>query len=316
MKRETLLRAYPATPDAVRARMAETLDKLQSPRMRRPVRRWSAALAAALLLGMVGLGAAAGFGFGIFDLMGGPVLMEAQELVQRPAAALTLEHTVITLEEVVYDGGALRAVWSICAKEGPVRQAAAADGLNPDGCDWFVLDGREYTMPSGAYSALYDDEANDRLLCYLDIPTAGFAPEKTFTVELPVADQMLSFAVEPTAASHPPVRAETDAATVTLQSASDSPVRIYAQVQAQRSPESSQAAWIDLCGGWEGAVLADAGGGIIGQPEHMQMVEENESLTVRLNFLPVEAQEVWIAPTTFTENDEWVADMAQAFRIR
>lgn len=331
LNRETLLRAYPALPQQVDARMERTLAQLQwtaahTPQ-RRPVRRLCFALVLTLCLLIAALGMAAGAHFGVFDFMAGwfgqsGVLPQAAELVETPEALLDLPHATLALEEAVYDGGVLRVVYSVTPKAGfTTAEAIAADGIASDGCDRLTVNGVEIVMPGGSYAT--HTEADDRALCYLHIELAGIAPEGSFTVGLPLAGeaatkQALVFPIQATYVPRAPVTVQTNSVTATLSGATLSPVRAYVQLHVARTPSATDDAYQAALGDWEDALLVDGNGRVLSTLEALEpiAVQNGEWIDWHYTFLPTDAPEVYFAPTLITPQNEWLPDMAHAIRIR
>lgn len=342
--RDRLLHAYPATPEVVRARVESVLVRLEHAAVptqarRRPApRRLSFALTLIGALLLAALGVAAGVRFGVFDFMtdsASGVLPQAQELVQRPAASLGLPRTSLALEEAVYDGGVLRVVYSIRAKnalpapgdesdpESAFARALAADQISVDGPDWFMLDGEEVIMTGGSYAVNRMDEAEGRMLRYLDIQlsASGLIPTEDFTISLPVdrsGEQRLVFPVSVRSRAQAAAPIEADGVRATVVSASASPVRCYVHLRLERMEGADGDAWLNALGDWSDSVLLGPDGEILSSPIEMQRLSGGEGAVAEMSFTfpPTDAEEVSFAPTRINPNDEWTADTARAVRIR
>ena len=345
-----LLRAYPPTPPQVNTRIDETLAALHRQATLLPPRRYAARLRfatvlVALLLLVAAIGVAAGIHFGVFDFMEQffnqtGVLPQANELVQTDLATLETEHTTITLTQAVYDGGNLRVVYSMRLKDAaaPItseelndgtsafRAALAADGVSPWGCDWFFIDGQEYSMTNGSTGATIPGAENGEALCYLDIylASSGIVPKGDFKVSLPIIRRgrsdvtTLDFMVKAKTATStlPPVYAK--GAAITVLSASLSPVRAYVNLRIERNEGVSAQQFELLLADWRDAVLVDAQGNqLTGLSEFLiSAQEEGKSADYSFTFLPTDAREAYIAPTVIDVNDNWFADMSQAIKVK
>ena len=350
ISRDLLLRAYPPTPPQVNTRIDETLAALHRQAAQLPPRRYAARLRfatvlVALLVLLAAIGVAAGIHFGVFDFMESifgqrDVLPQASELVQTNLATLETAHTTVTLSQAVYDGGNLRVVYSIRVKDvalpitseelndtgSDFRAALAADGISPWGCDWFSIDGQEYTMTNGSTGATIPGAENGEALCYLDIylASSGITPKGDFQVSLPIIRRgrgdvtTLDFTVKAkTAASTaPPVYAK--GAAITVLSASLSPVRAYINLHIEKSEGVSSQEFDLLLADWRDAVLVDAQGNQLAPLSEflISAQEEGKSADYSFTFLPTDAGEAYIAPTIIGGNDQWVVDMSQAIKVK
>ena len=215
--RKKMLRAYPAMPQDLKNNLLYTLKTLQAQARPAPVRSakrlsFAALMAAVLLVSVIAVAVGNHLGvFGFMERMSGVsgVLEDAVKLVQTDLGSLSLQNTILTAEEAVYDGGNLRVVYSVQAKnlsaplnakdmddpQSAFRQALKSDGINPDGsCDWFEVNGLQYTMTSGSTGDAVFDGDSGKLFCYLDIQfaSAGIIPEGNLVVKLPLAGEILA----------------------------------------------------------------------------------------------------------------------------
>lgn len=355
LTQETLLKAYPHMPTQVNERIDLTLEAIhrqaakqaaQQPPKRYALRLRFTTVLVALLLLLATIGMAAGIHFGVFDFMRelfeqGDVLPEAQQLVQNDLATLKTEHTQIKLTQAVYDGGNLRLVYSVQMKgntspitseelndeESAFRKALASDGISPWGCDWFYLDGTDYSMTNGSTSATLPGSENGEALCYLDVylGSSGIAPQKDFAVRLPIIRKgrseitTLDFTVQ--VGEQAPMSGackQAQGATVTVCSASLSPVRAYVNLHIQRDESTQPQAFELLLADWRDAVLVDEQGNELATRSEFQVdaLVDGEAADYSFTFLPTDAQKVWIAPTIIDENDQWVVDMSQGIALK
>ncbi len=343
-----MLKAYPDMPLELKSQMAYTLHTIQAqarPASRRYARRLSFAtlLAAILLVTMIAVAVGNPLGvFGFIERMSGysDVLVGAGELVQTDLGNLDMPNTVLTVEEVVYDGGSLRVVYSVQAKnlsmppmqadmddpESALSKALASDGLNPDGsCDWFVLDGTEYSMTNGSTGDAVFDEESGKLFCYLEIQlaSAGIIPQGDFAVKLPLAGEItarktLDFTVKASPAVQPKATFQTEHATVTLMSAFLSPVRAYATVRIDMKEGSTLAQADEVFEAWRDVTLVDSRGKEISTPEEVltTYLEDGKRVDYSYTFLPVGNEEIFLAPFIIDEKNNWIGDMSQALRLK
>lgn len=332
MNREKLLRAYPSVPENVQKRMEETLLKLKNEtaaqRHIRPDRKLSFALAL-LMAVMIAAGCmAAGLCFGVFDFMAerfgqSGVLPQAQEMVAADLAVVTLEHSVVAVEEAVYDGGNLRVVYSIRSADDTltIEEAAKEDQVSLYGCDWFYINGEEIVMTNGSSFGSALAPEGDKRLCYLDIcmASSGIVPEGDFTVGLPLMDkEVLTFAVPGYPAAADTAATANDAVRATLLSASLSPIRAYARLRVEKQPDASPESYEAALGDWRDACLADGEGNILSSPVDIltDAREEGQWIVLTYTFLPVDSEKVFFAPTIITPENEWIADMAHALPMQ
>ncbi len=350
LNRETMLRAYPGMPSQVNGRMDATLAVIrrdaaaQNAPKRYAVRLRFATVVIALVLLLAAIGVAAGIHFGVFDFMArmfgqSDVLPQASELVQSDLATLETEHTSIALTQAVYDGGNLRVVYSVRVKgaDAPItdaeladeasafRQALAADGVSPWGCDWFCLDGEEHSMTGGSTGDTIPGAENGEALCYLDIylASSGIVPQGDFAVSLPIIRRgrgeitTLDFTVRAAAAPTLPPTLSANGAAVTVLSASLSPVRAYISLRIERNADTSARDFELLLADWRDAVLADARGeALCALSEWMVNSADENAAEYTFIFLPTDAAEAYLAPTILDDNDEWLVDMSQAIRVK
>ena len=346
--RKRMLRAYPDMPQELKNQLLYTLKTIQAqarPYRKRTVKRLSFAglLAAVLLIAVIAM--AVGNHFGVFTFMErmpgrGGVLEGAGKLVQTELGHLDMPNTYLTAEETVYDGGCIRVVYSVQAKnlsglplgadlynpESQLSKALAADGIHPDGsCDWFVLGGTEYSMTNGSTGDAAFDEESGKLYCYLEIQlaSAGIIPEGDFDVRLPLAGELkarktLDFTVKASRTAQPKASFQAGQMTVTLLNAFLSPVRAYAGVRIEMKDGSLPSQADGVFATWRDVALVDANGKEIGALADLLTVkmEDGKSVEYSYTFLPVDKEDVFLAPFTTDENDNWVGDMSQALRLK
>lgn len=350
LDRDKLLRAYPQIPDRVDRRMDETLIEIrqqaaQPSLKRRSARLRLAAVFAAAFLLLTAIGVAAGVRFGVFDFMEQlfgqtDLLPQANELVQNELAVKETAHVTITLSQAVYDGGNLRLVYSVRVKgatapltqeewnhpDSDFHKALAMDGVSPWGCDWFLVDGVEYTMTGGSADAAIPGAENGEALCYMDIclASAGIVPQDDFKVSLPIIRsntgerETLDFTVKAGANTFKPLIRQANDATITVESVFLSPVRSYVNLHIQIGDGVSAQRGDVLLADWRDALLTDAQGREIAKCCDVQTLAEIKGVSARYSytFLPTDADEVFIAPTVIDESNRWYADMAQAIRLK
>lgn len=334
MNRGKLLNAYPSMPEVVGKRMEDTLLKLkiesaaQTPIHAMPRKKRSFMLAMVMVVMAAAAGAAAGIRFGVFDFMANlfgqaGVLPQAQELVETNLASMALEHSVIAVEEAVYDGGNLRVVYSVrSADEGlSIEEAAAADQVSLYGCDWLYINDEKIIMTNGSSFGSVLAPEGDRLLCYLDIylASSGIVPEGDFTVGLPlVGKKLIRFAISGYRVASNPAKTETDAVRVTRLSASLSPVRAYVRLRIEKRPNASAESYKAALDDWRDAYLVDAQGNKLSAPTEIltDACVDGEWIELTYIFFPVEAQEVSFASTIITPENEWIVDMAHALPMQ
>lgn len=349
--RKRMLKAYPAMPQELKNQLLYTLKTIQAKARPAPVRPVRSArrlsfvtvMAAVLLIAMIA--AAVGNRLGVFKFMErmsgySGVLDDAGKLVQTDLGSLSLQNTVLTAEEAVYDGGNLRVVYSVQAKdlskplmqadiadpESAFSKALASDGISPDGsCDWFVLDGLEYSMTNGSTSdAVFDDESG-KLFSYLEIQlsSAGIIPKGDLVVKLPLAGEItarktLDFSVKASAAPQPKASLQTEHAAVTLLSTFLSPVRTYANIRIEMKDGRTLAQADEVFETWRDVVLTDAQGKEISALQDLLTAnyEDGKRVDYSCTFLPVDNEEVYLTPIIIDENNNWVGDMSQALRLK
>lgn len=347
LNREQMLRGYPAMPECVRLRLEDTLSQIRRDAVREPPRRHARRLsfATVMLIALLAaaIGIAAGMRLGIFDFMArtfgqSGVLPEARELVQTDLASLDLPHTEVRVREAVYDGGSLRVVYSIRQKDAAAplaeadlydegsgfRQALTADRVRTQ-CDWFYIDGMEYVMTNGtAFDQICSGE-NGELLCYMDIQLSpeGIVPQGDFVVGLPLvsvegARRTLDFAVQASVltAEHPFVSGH--ASVVTAEVAAVTPVRVRISIHIEMDADASMRQYDEVCGDWSDAALVDAQGRELAALEELlpANVEEGRSIDYSYTFLPTDAAEVYLAPMVADKDDNWLADMSRALKVK
>lgn len=334
MNREKLLKAYPSMPEAVGKRMEDTMLKLRMEASMQPAchmaskRKHAFLLAMAVLLLAAAVGAAAGLHFGVFDFMAGlfgqaGVLPQARELLETDLAFRALEHSAVAVEEALYDGGHLRVVYSVCSADESlsIEEAAQADQVSLYGCDWFYLNGERIGMTNGSSFGSVLAPEDDRLLCYLDIclTSSNIVPEGDFIVGLPlIGNEPLFFPISSHGVPSSPVGTETSAVRATLLSASLSPVRAYARLRIEKQPGASDESYKAALDDWRDAYLVDAQGNKLSTPAEIltDACAEGEWIELTYVFLPVEAEEVFFAPTVITPENEWVVDIAHALPMQ
>lgn len=346
LDRKRMLMAYPAPPAPVKDRVEQTLAAIRREAAAQPPRRYarrlSFAAVTALAVLLVAVAVAAGAHFGVFDFMAklfgaSGVLPEAQELVQADLGGLELEHTVLHVDEAVYDGGALHLVYSITQKgaaaplteqdtgdpQSLFNQACTADQVLTV-CDSFWLNGEEHVMTGGSFCDTMIGAEDGTLLCYLDIQlaSAGIVPDGDFTVGLPVVGghgvcQTLDFTVKAANGERQPMVLHCDNETVTLQNAFVSPVRIYASVHVEISEGVAAQQADDVFTDWAEAELVDAQGNELASLADLmrQNVVGRESVDYCYTFLPVDAEGLYLAPTIINDQGEWAVDMTRALPL-
>lgn len=330
--REALLKAYPAVPDNVRLRMDETLFRLRmEPKVARKTtatrKRLFVLVILLVVMAAVG-GTAAGIHYGVFSFMAelfgqNSVLPQAQELIAADLASVQLKHSVVTVEEALYDGGNLRLVYSVRSTDDKlsIEEAAAADQVSLNGCDWLSINGEEIIMTNGSSFGSVLTPEEDRLLCYLDIymASAGIVPTGDLTVGLPlIGSEVVAFTVPGYQVTVNPVCVKTDAVRVTMLSASLSPVRAYARLRIEKLPDVSEESYEATLGDWRDVYLVDAEGQKLGAPMEIltDAVEEGKWIDLTYTFPPVEEENVFLASTIITAENEWLVDMAHAIPLQ
>lgn len=331
MNREKLLKAYPSVPESVQRRMEETLLKLRSEsavQQSAPPRKLSFVLVVALLAMIAVGGMAAGLHFGVFDFMAellhqSGVLPQAQEMVASNLARVEGEHSILAVEEVVYDGGNLRLVYSVCSTDEnlSIEEAAAKDHVNLYGCDWFGFNDEKMPMTNGSFfdSMLAPD--GKKLLCYLDIymASSGMVPQGDFTITLPlIGEEVITLTVPGYEVTTNRTAMETETVKATLLSASLSPVRAYARLRIEKQPAASAESYEAALGDWRDAYLVDGEGNKLSSPAEVMVdgCEDGKWMNLTYVFLPVESGDVFFAPTIITPENEWIVDMAHALPMQ
>lgn len=332
MNREKLLKAYPSVPENVQQRMDETLLKLRiesaNQRQISPQKKLSFVLAMVMAMVVAVGGMAAGIHFGVFNFMAdlfgqNGVLPQAQEMVVADLTSVTLEHSVLAVEEAVYDGGNLRLVYSVRStdKTLTIEEAAKADQVSLYGCDWFYINGEEIVMTNGSSFGSVLAPEGDKLLCYLDIymASSGIVPEGDFIVGLPlIGKETVTFTVPGYQVAMNPAVTETASVKVTLLSSSLSPVRSYARLRIEKQPDVSIENYEAALGDWRDAYLVDAEGSKLSAPTEIltDASEEGKWIELTYTFLPVENEKVFFAPTIITAENEWIVDMAHTLPMQ
>lgn len=331
MNREKLLKAYPSVPESVRRRMEETLLKLRSEstvQQSTPPRKLSFVLVVALLAMIAVGGMAAGIRFGVFDFMAellhqSGVLPQAQEMVASNLARVEGEHSILAVEEAVYDGGNLRLVYSVCSTDEnlSIEEAAAKDHVSLYGCDWFDFNGEEIPMTNGSFfdSMLAPD--GKKLLCYLDIYMASsdMFSQGDFTVALPlIGEEVITLTIPGYEVTTNRTTTETETVKATLLSSSLSPVRAYARLRIEKQPAASAESYEAALGDWRDAYLVDGEGNKLSSPVEMMVddCEDGKWINLTYVFLPVESGDVFFAPTIITPENEWIVDMTHALPMQ
>ncbi len=347
LDRDRLSGAYPQMPEMVKARMRSTLIRIHREAAKQPPRRTARRLSfvTTLLLALAAAAAAiaAGAHFGVFDFMAkmfgeSGVLPEAQQLVQQNLGRMELAHTTLNVDEAVYDGGALHVVYSITLNDADApltqqevwdpqsafsRTLAADQALTM--CDSFWLNDVEYSMTNGSTGDMMAGENNGELLCYLDIQLAsdGIVPDGDFTVRLPVVGgygvyRTLDFTVQAAEDNRQPMTLFTDTETVTLQSAFLSPVRTYVSLHVEMNADATLRQADDIFCDWAEAELVDARGAKLADLVEVipQQLVDGRYVEYSYTFLPVDAQEAYLAPTTINEQGEWTVDMTRAIPLQ
>ena len=347
LNREHMLRGYPAMPECVLLRLEDTLSQIrrdavrESPR--RHARRLSFGTAILIALFAAAVGVAAGMRFGVFDFMArtfgrSGVLPEAREMVQTNLASLDLPHTELRVREAVYDGGSRRVVYSIRQKDAAAplaeadlydegsgfHQALATDGVHMQ-CDWFYIDGTEYVMTNGTTVDVICGGEKGELLCYMDIQLSpeGIVPQDDFVVGLPLvsvggARRTLDFAVRASAPAAGRPFVGGCASVVTVEAAAVTPVRTKISIHIEMDADASMRQYDEVCGDWSDAALVDAHGRELAALEELLSanVEEGRSIDYSYTFLPTDAAEVYLAPMVTDKDDNWLADMSRALKVK
>lgn len=350
LNRDTLMKAYPATPQEIKDEISQTLQVIQAnarPTPTRYARRLSFAsvLVSTLLIATLATAIAVGAHYGVFDFIsrffgGYSVLPQASELVQINLGSLDLPHTIITAEEALYDGGSLQVVYSIEGKnlsrepiesdlddpDSEMSQALAADVIYyHSGLDWFFLNVERHSMTNGSFSEVLFDEGSGKIYCYvnLQLASSGIIPQGDFTVALPVAGEpqdtkILEFTMKENVTQRTATALQTEQETVIVKSAFVTPIRVYVnlrvEVKAGVPPEEAQYILED----WRDAVLVDASGNELGSPVEMYPgnTEDGKASDYHYTFLPVDLAEVYLAPTTIDKDGNWVVDMNKSLQVK
>jgi|GEM_PF-3525483 len=347
LNKERMRGAYPATPNVVKDSVEDTLYHIGRESAKQPPRRYARRLSFAttllIVLVVAVVAIAAGAHFGVFDFMArmfgtSGVLPEAEKLVQTDLGSLELAHIAYNVDEAVYDGGTLHVVYSVTQKgaaaplhktdvydpQSDFYQALRADQAHTE-CDWFYIDGTEYTMTNCTTGDTMPGENNGELLCYLDIQlaSAGIVPEGDFKMQLPLVGgngtyQTLDFTVKADQTGFESVTLYGETATVTLQSAFVSPVRTYATIHVEiNAGVTAHQADETFCD-WAEAELVDAQGNELASLTELipQNLVNGKRVDYSYTFLPVKEEEVYLAPTFINEQGEWAVDMNRALPLK
>ena len=275
---------------------------------------------------------AAGVHLGVFDFMTNlfgqdTVLPQAQELVTSDLAVMELENTTLKVEEAVYDGGNLRVVYSVASnnESQTIEEAALADRVSLNGCDWFLINDEEIVMTNGSYFGNLLSPEEDRMLCYMDIylASSNIVLQEEFKVSLPLIGsgkdaEYATFTVPGYDVAENLVKTKTDSVNVTLLSSSISPVRTYARLRIERLPDVSAESYEAALYDWQDAYLVDKQGTKLSAPVEI-LVDgsvDGEWIEQTYVFPPVEADEIYFASTVITTQDEWIVDMNHALQIK
>lgn len=275
---------------------------------------------------------AAGMQFGVFDFMTNlfgqeAVLPQAQELVASDLAVMELENTMLKVEEAVYDGGNLRVVYSVASnnESQTIEEAALADRVSLNGCDWFLINDEEIIMTNGSYFGNMLSPEGNRMLCYLDIylASSNIVLQEEFKVSLPLIGsgreaEYATFTVPGYDVADNPVKTQTDSANVTLLGSSISPVRSYVRLRIEKLPDVSYERYEAALYDWQDAYLVDKQGTKLCAPVEILMdgSVDGEWIEQTYVFPPVEADEIYFASTMITPQDEWIVDMNHALQIK
>ena len=275
---------------------------------------------------------AAGMQFGVFDFMTNlfgqeAVLPQAQELVASDLAVMELENTMLKVEEAVYDGGNLRVVYSVASnnESQTIEEAALADRVSLNGCDWFLINDEEIIMTNGSYIGNMLSPEGNRMLCYLDIylASSNIVLQEEFKVSLPLIGsgreaEYATFTVPGYDVADNPVKTQTDSANVTLLGSSISPVRSYVRLRIEKLPDVSYERYEAALYDWQDAYLVDKQGTKLCAPVEILMdgSVDGEWIEQTYVFPPVEADEIYFASTMITPQDEWIVDMNHALQIK
>lgn len=350
LNRDTLLGAYPSTPQDVKDGIAYTLHSIQTEARavpKRYARQLSFATMLVLILITAALAAAIAIGahFGVFDFMSrggrmGGALPPAQELVQTNLGALDLPHTTITAEEALYDGGTLQVVYSIEGKNLTVTPTRA-DLENPDsemgkalsadviyyysGFDWFLINDERHVMTNGSFDDAVFDEESGKIYCYMSIQLAssGIVPQGDFEVTLPVAGELqdkklLTFTMKEKVGEGPKLILDTPQETITMQSAFITPVRAYINLRVEAKDGVGEIEALYLLEDWRDAVLVDAGGNEASRLVEVYPgnIEDGKASDYHYTFMPIDLDEAYLAPTIIDDDGNWVVDMDRALRVK
>ncbi len=215
LNQEKLLSAFPQSSALFDDAVDQTLKQIhnqaavercsaQKIRIRR-VLGW--AMACALMVAGA-FGVAEGVRRGVFDFLWqrGDALPQATELVQAVPAEMTIGHTTLRVNDVVYDGAAVRFVMSVrndtvdrvLAEDEPYGGGAFGEALASDGVtalysfDWFTIDGVEYSMTGGSGGEnVASDDAGEALIYFELLLTQSegepiLPPTQDFSLGLPV----------------------------------------------------------------------------------------------------------------------------------
>ena len=296
-------------------------------------RKFSVAMVCAMVVLMTTTAAlAAGVHFGVFDFMTNlfgqeAVLPQAQELVASDLTVMELENTTLKVEEAVYDGGNLRVVYSVALnnESQTIEEAALADRVSLNGCDWFLINGEETVMTNGSYFGNMLSPEGDRMLCYLDIylASSNIVLQEEFKVSLPLIGsgkyaEYATFTVPGYDVAENPLKTQTDSVNVTLLGSSISPVRSYVRLRIEKLPNMSAESYEAALYDWQDAYLVDKQGTKLCAPVEI-LVDgsvDGEWIEQTYVFPPVEVDEVYFASTMITSQDEWIVDMNHALQIK
>ena len=163
------------------------------------------------------------------------------------------------------------------------------------------------------------------MLCYLDIylASSNIVLQEAFKVSLPLIGsgkdaECIEFTVPGYDIAENPAKTQTDSVNVTLLGSSISPVRSYVRLRIERLPDASDESYEAALYDWEDAYLTGKQGERICAPVEIltDAGMDGEWIEQTYVFLPIEADEVYFAPTTITPQDEWIVDMNHALQIK
>ncbi len=364
LNQHTLGAVMPAPSEAFTRAYERALSQIErgetAQRRARPAwRRIGAIALSALLLLATAIGVAEALNLGVIDFLRniyGPrkvqPLPEANELVQRDLCNETYNGTIVKISEAMYDGGTLRVVYSLTRPEfpnvlteddvydyeGAFHQALWDSGVTvTGGCDFFTIDGVEYTMTGGTSEMTSPGTHPGEVLHFLDIQLqgTGIAPTGKFEVGLKAykgetnQDQLLRFTMD--ASNLKGVRmlkaegpAAQNGATVTVEEARLTPVYVYMRYRVDADAGLSIPEADDRMFDWMSAYPVDKDGNLLVErgewgpvetPDR-QRLQHNAVFVVEYNPIANPPQTLYFAPVTFDGEGNAIADMAKAIELK